>query len=121
MTIHINEVKCALMALKDQSGNVPKSMINFIDTLTTIVTTAEANNRNTIELIDRKAMIATVLWDEEDLRTGLNEHDWADTKRNLNAVLSELSPEAMCDGMIETGWDYIDAAIATCERNKTLI
>lgn len=118
MTISINEVKCALIALKDQSGNVPKSMINLYDTLTAIVNKAEAGNRNIVDLIDREAMIATVLWDDEDLRTGLIDHDWSETEHNVKAVLSELNPGAMCKGMIETGWDYINAAIDTCERKN---
>ena len=118
MTISINEVKCALMALKDQSGNVPKSMINLYDTLTAIVNQAEAGNRNIVDLIDREAMIATVLWDDEDLKTGLIDHDWSETEHNVKAVLSELNPQAMCEGMIETGWDYINAAIDTCERKN---
>lgn len=120
MSIHINEVKQALMQLKDASGNVPESMINLCNTLTAIVNTAESDNRSTVELIDREATIATVLWYDQDLKTRLNEQDWSDTKKNVKAVLSELNPKAMCGGMIETGWDYIDAAITACEKNKAL-
>lgn len=118
MTISIDEVKYALMVVKDQSGNVPKFMINLYDTLTAIVNQAEAGNRNVVDLIDREAMIATVLWSDEDLKAGLNDHDWSETEHNVKAVLSELSPQAMCGGMIETGWDYINAAIDTCERKN---
>lgn len=89
------------------------------DVLENILNAATAEQRG-IDLMDREAYIAAVLWQKEDIATALEEEHWEPTPANREAVENEMCVRAMQEGMTERGWDYINEAISECERKNKL-
>lgn len=114
MNLTVNELTAAVEKLaKDTETKTVH------DVLENILNAAKAEQRD-IDLMDREAYIAAVLWQEEDIATALEEEHWEPTPANREAVKNEMCRKAMEEGMTERGWDYITEAISQCENKGQL-
>lgn len=65
---------------------------------------------DTADLIDRNAYIATILWQEDDIKEALWEHDIKPSRSIIDEVVCKLDTDEMEN--CEHGWDVINDTIS---------
>lgn len=98
------ELSKAIKILKD-SKSISEDLIN---TLQNIVDEEDTADDDTVELIDKNKYFATILWQNEDIRSMLKEHNIPISKENIDKIFDELDTTSMED--CSHGWDIMEDA-----------
>jgi len=78
----------------------------------------EHDNRDGLNLIDRDSYIATVLWQEEDIKSVLEDRGFPTDEETVTEVLNHLSISQLED--CSDGFDVIHAAVDEYARANSL-
>lgn len=79
----------------------------------------DPENGPDVSLIDRGHYFASILWQEEDIRSELRERGYECSKENVAEVLNYLDVEGMED--CGHGWGFIYEAIDKAEKESLLV
>jgi hypothetical protein len=71
------------------------------------------------EMLEDEGYFGIVMWCDEDLGAALNQAGYSPTERNIE-LLRDESEQALCDDMIERGWETIDSVIGILENEYEL-
>lgn len=113
MIIQKNTIEKAISVLK-QTPNITSDLGDLCVALQQMLTN-ENNQNSYVNLIDKEAYFAKILWQAEDIRSHLREEGLPDTDETVDEVLSYISVSAMED--CSDGWLYIYDAVAKYEEN----
>ena len=58
-----------------------------------------------------------VRWCDEDIKHSLEEYGYQDCPENVAMIRNKCEHHRFTDGMIETGWDYINAYVEECAED----
>lgn len=105
MRVDKSEVLRAIEVLKKQ-GNPTMDVINVVSALQYI---ADNANGNEVNLFDRNAYFASILWHEIDVREEMLQRGIDATEEAVSEVLKRIDVDSMED--CSDAWEYIYIAI----------
>lgn len=95
------ELKNAIIILNDHP-----ECENIVEDLLLILCRSE---KEEVVLIDKNALIGSILWDKTDIEIALETHQIKPTKENVNKVINNLNVKLLEN--CEYGWEVIHTAI----------
>lgn len=90
--------------------SIPNECENVKTVLKRILCDPE-NTSNKVNIIDREAYLATILWTEEDISQALYQMKIEDSEENMSMIIGEYLSDEIEEAGIAAGWDVINDTI----------
>lgn len=111
MELSRKELEKTVLLLKDNP-----EVKNVCEALQKASEGLQKKNSDTVEAIDHNQFFARVIWQEEDIRTHLEDKGYEVSDENVNKVLQELDARRLVETMIEAGWEIIYEAVQNVDN-----